>query len=53
MKWSSWYVTKSYFRSALWIVPLLSLVAEQVTIRAVGVLDIPDAWLPQGNRVNK
>ena len=38
MRWNSWYVGRSYLRSALWIVPLVSLFLEQVAIRMVGAL---------------
>jgi uncharacterized membrane protein len=47
MKWSRWYVGRSYIRSALWIVPLVSLLLEQVAIRLVGALDVPNVWVPQ------
>jgi uncharacterized membrane protein len=47
MKWNRWYVGRSYFRSALWIVPLASLLLEQVAIRVVGALDVPNVWVPQ------
>jgi uncharacterized membrane protein len=35
MGWNRWYTAKSYLRSALWIVPLVALVLENVTIRLV------------------
>jgi uncharacterized membrane protein len=46
MNWNRWYATKSYFRSALWIVPLIALVLENVAIRLVfGLHDRLD-WMP-------
>jgi uncharacterized membrane protein len=45
MSWNRWYATRSYFRSALWIVPLIALVLEQVAIRAVSDADV--SWVPQ------
>jgi uncharacterized membrane protein len=47
MNWNRLYSIKSYLRSALWIVPLVSLLLEQVAIRMVGALDVPNVWLPQ------
>jgi uncharacterized membrane protein len=45
MSWNRWYAARSYFRSSLWIVPLIALVLEQVAIRAVSDVDVP--WVPQ------
>ena len=46
MNWNRWYVTKSYLSSALWIVPLVALVLENVAIRLVfGLHDRLD-WMP-------
>ena len=42
MTWNRWYATKSYLSSALWIVPLVALVLENVVIRLVFALD----WAP-------
>ena len=33
MRWNQWYRLKSYFRSALWIVPFIALLLENVAIR--------------------
>ena len=38
MQWNRWYVAKSYLYSALWIVPLVALLLENVVIRLVFVL---------------
>lgn len=35
MHWNQWYRLKSYFRSALWIVPFFALVLENIAIRLV------------------
>ena len=46
MHWNRWYAIKSYLNSALWIVPLIALLLENVLIRLVfavhGWLD----WVP-------
>jgi uncharacterized membrane protein len=47
MGWNRWYATKSYLRSSLWIVPLISLVFEQLAIRGVAALDSQLRWVPQ------
>jgi uncharacterized membrane protein len=47
MGWNRWYVTGSYLRSALWIVPLIALVLEQVTIRVLARLDLYLGFVPQ------
>lgn len=46
MSWNRWYTTKSYFRSALWIVPLIAVVAENVVIRLVFWLQDWLGWVP-------
>ena len=35
MQWNRWYAAKSYLNSALWIVPLVALLLENVVIRVV------------------
>ena len=47
MRWNQWYRLKSYFRSALWIVPFIALLLENVAIR----LEIPAARKQLGSRV--
>ena len=37
MQWNRWYAAKSYLNSALWIVPLVALLLENVVIRLVFV----------------
>jgi len=39
MTWSNWYRFNSYIRSALWIVPLISIVLEQIMTRVAHALD--------------
>ena len=46
MTWSRWYATKSYLTSALWIVPLIALVLENVLIRLVFALSSWFEWVP-------
>ena len=46
MQWNRWYVTKSYLNSALWIVPLVALILENVVIRLVFVLHNWLDWIP-------
>jgi uncharacterized membrane protein len=46
MGWNRWYAARSYVRTALWIVPLLALVGEQVVIRIVASIDTRVAWVP-------
>ena len=46
MRWNLWYTTKSYLSSALWIVPLIALVLENVIIRLVFWLQKWISWLP-------
>jgi uncharacterized membrane protein len=47
MGWNRWYATKSYLRSALWIVPLIALVIEQAAIRGLSTIDAHFHWVPQ------
>src|SRR4051794_3126253 len=46
MKWNKWYVAKSYFSSALWIVPLFALLLENFAIRII--FERPEwlEWVP-------
>jgi uncharacterized membrane protein len=46
MRWNRWYVAKSYLNSALWIVPLVALLLENVVIRIVFVLHSWLDWIP-------
>lgn len=46
MRWNRWYATRSYIRTALWIVPLLALILEQITIRVVAAIDYRVDWIP-------
>src|SRR6201985_1856613 len=46
MYWNRWYATKSYFSSALWIIPLIALVLENVAIRLVFRLHEQLKWVP-------
>jgi uncharacterized membrane protein len=46
MQWNRWYVAKSYLNSALWIVPLVTLLLENVVIRLVFVLHNWLDWIP-------
>src|SRR6478736_951594 len=46
MQWNRWYVAKSYLNSALWIVPLVALLLENVVIRLVFVLHNWLDWIP-------
>ena len=46
MGWSRSYSARNYVRTALWIVPLLTLVVEQVVIRIIAKLDAHVAWVP-------
>jgi uncharacterized membrane protein len=45
--WSRWYATRSYLRSALWLVPLVALVLEQVAINLIFVVGPWLTWIPQ------
>jgi uncharacterized membrane protein len=46
MGWNRRYALSSYIRSALWIAPLLALVAEQIFIRIVAAIDVRLQWTP-------
>jgi uncharacterized membrane protein len=46
MEWNRRYVVKSYLSSALWIVPLVALLAENVAIRVVFGLHSWLEWVP-------
>jgi len=46
MQWNRWYAAKSYLNSALWIVPLVALLLENVVIRLVFVLHGWLDWIP-------
>lgn len=46
MDWNRWYATKSYLSSALWIVPLVALLLENLLIRIVFVLHESLDWVP-------
>ena len=46
MRWNRWYRLKSYFRSALWIVPFIALLLENIAIRLVFRLHERIGWLP-------
>lgn len=46
MGWNRWYATRSYVRTALWIVPLLALVMEQIVIRIAARVDAHVIWVP-------
>ena len=47
MRWNQRYRLKSYFRSALWIVPFIALVLENVAIRLVFRLHERLGWMPR------
>ena len=44
MQWNRWYAAKSYLNSALWIVPLVALLLENVVIRVVFASSI-NGWI--------
>ena len=46
MGWNRWYAARSYVRTSLWIVPLLALVLEQLTIRIVASIGDRADWVP-------
>ena len=46
MGWNRWYAARSYVRTSLWIVPLLALVLEQITIRIVASIGDRADWVP-------
>jgi uncharacterized membrane protein len=45
MRWDRWYRLNSYFRSALWIVPFIALLLENIVIRLVFRLHEQVGWL--------
>ena len=47
MRWNQRYRLNSYFRSALWIVPFIALVLENVAIRLVFQLHEQLGWMPR------
>jgi uncharacterized membrane protein len=53
MNWNRWYAARSYLRSALWIVPLVALVIEQIAIRVTSAMERIIAlkpiidWIPE------
>ena len=47
MHWNRWYAAKSYLRSAVWTVPLIALLLEQVAIRVVSAIDSFLDWVPR------
>src|SRR4051812_50069753 len=46
MSWNRWYTIKSYINSALWFVPLVAVVLENVAIRLVFGLQEWLQWVP-------
>ena len=47
MSWKQRYAAKSYLRSALWIIPLVALVLEQIAIRLASTFDASLTWAPR------
>jgi uncharacterized membrane protein len=47
MGWNRWYALKSYLSSALWVVPLVALVLENIVIRLVFGWQKDLEWLPR------
>ena len=47
MNWKQRYAAKSYLRSALWIIPLVALVLEQIAIRLASTFDNSLTWVPR------
>jgi uncharacterized membrane protein len=47
MGWNRRYATRSYLRSTLWLVPLIALALEQVTIQLVAAIDYYFYWVPE------
>jgi hypothetical protein len=45
MNWKQRYAAKSYLRSALWIIPLIALVREQIAIRLASTFDDSLTWV--------
>lgn len=46
MTWSNWYAIRSYVRSTHWLVPLIAVILEQITLRAALTLETSMTWLP-------
>ena len=46
MGWNQWYAAKSYVRASIWIVPLMALAVEQISIRLVTAFDTHVEWIP-------
>lgn len=44
MNWNRWYQALSYVRSSLWVVPVIAMVIQQVTIRVLDRLDPLLSW---------
>ena len=47
MSWNRRYALRSYLQSAIWIVPLIALVLEQISIRLAYALHIEFGWMPK------
>ena len=46
MSWSKWYALRSYLTASNWIVPVLALILEQLTLRATIALEPRLTWIP-------
>ena len=44
MTWNQWYRLKSYVKSALWVVPVVAMLFEQVTLRLIYFVDGRIGW---------
>ena len=44
MTWNQWYRLKSYVRSALWVVPVVAMLFEQVALRLIYFVDARVGW---------
>lgn len=44
MEWNQWYSTKSYIRSALWIIPFIGLLLYVASIQLVDLIDHWKIW---------
>ena len=44
MTWNQWYRLKSYVNSALWVVPVVAMLFEQVTLRLIYFVDGRVGW---------
>ena len=44
MTWNQWYRLKSYVKSALWVVPVVAMLFEQVTLRLIYFVDGRVGW---------